>query len=188
FEPPFQRTLHRASDRALAYLAATQRPEGSWTPLWFGNEQVAGEGNPVYGTARVLLGLEAGLVRTDPRADGCRRRAISWWLELQNADGGWGGDRGVRSSIEETGVVLSAIGRISSSGPADRIARSAERGVRWLLDTIGDAASDASPIGLYFARLWYYEELYPLIFSLDGLARARSAAEVVRVGADPASD
>ena len=29
---------------------------------------------------------------------------------------------------------------------------------------------DAAPIGLYFARLWYYEELYPLIFALHGLA------------------
>jgi hypothetical protein len=45
---------------------------------------------------------------------------------------------------------------------------------------------DASPIGLYFAKLWYYERLYPLIFATaalgrvllwqDGLARARAVS------------
>ena len=33
----------------------------------------------------------------------------------------------------------------------------------------------AAPIGLYFARLWYYEELYPLVFALSGLGAMRSA-------------
>ena len=28
----------------------------------------------------------------------------------------------------------------------------------------------ASPIGLYFARLWYYEELYPLVMEQEELA------------------
>jgi squalene-hopene/tetraprenyl-beta-curcumene cyclase len=26
-----------------------------------------------------------------------------------------------------------------------------------------------SPIGLYFAKLWYYEKLYPLIFTVASL-------------------
>jgi squalene-hopene/tetraprenyl-beta-curcumene cyclase len=30
-------------------------------------------------------------------------------------------------------------------------------------------ARRASPIGLYFARLWYHESLYPLIFLVDAL-------------------
>jgi hypothetical protein len=28
-------------------------------------------------------------------------------------------------------------------------------------------------VGLYFARLWYFEELYPLIFAIGGLSGAR---------------
>ena len=28
-----------------------------------------------------------------------------------------------------------------------------------------------SPIGLYFASLWYYEELYPLIFATGAAIR-----------------
>jgi squalene-hopene/tetraprenyl-beta-curcumene cyclase len=37
----------------------------------------------------------------------------------------------------------------------------------------------AAPVGLYFARLWYSEELYPLIFAAGALESARAA----RVGA-----
>ena len=29
-----------------------------------------------------------------------------------------------------------------------------------------------SPIGFYFAKLWYHEELYPLIFTASALGRA----------------
>src|ERR1043166_8881787 len=35
-----------------------------------------------------------------------------------------------------------------------------------------------SPIGLYFARLWYYEELYPMIFTVGALGRAVEACEI----------
>jgi squalene-hopene/tetraprenyl-beta-curcumene cyclase len=30
----------------------------------------------------------------------------------------------------------------------------------------------ASPIGFYFAKLWYYERLYPLIFTVAALGQA----------------
>jgi squalene-hopene/tetraprenyl-beta-curcumene cyclase len=29
-----------------------------------------------------------------------------------------------------------------------------------------------APIGFYFAKLWYYEKLYPLIFTVAALGRA----------------
>lgn len=160
-----------AAIRALHYLARTQRPNGSWVPLWFGHEAAAGEENPAYGTARVLIGLEASLVRDQPHAGACRRRAIGWLLDAQNDDGGWGGDRGVRSSIEETGVVLSALsGREGSD--VHGIPDALRRGVRWVSEATRGGVPAATPIGLYFARLWYYEELYPLIFAVEGLGRA----------------
>jgi squalene-hopene/tetraprenyl-beta-curcumene cyclase len=31
---------------------------------------------------------------------------------------------------------------------------------------------DPAPIGFYFARLWYYERLYPRIFTLTALGQA----------------
>ena len=42
------------------------------------------------------------------------------------------------------------------------------RGGVWLIDRTAEGRDFApAPIGLYFARLWYYESLYPLIFSVD---------------------
>ena len=38
-------------------LRESQRPDGAWVPLWFGNEHAADEENPVYGTSRVVLDL-----------------------------------------------------------------------------------------------------------------------------------
>ena len=175
YEPALDRRIRAAAGRALAYLIRAQRPNGSWIPLWFGNEHAPDEENPVYGTARVLLGLDAGLVRHDPRADGCRLRAVAWLLSVQNGDGGWGGDAGVRSSLEETGVVLSALGRTSPSADAAQVTSAVERAIRWLVDAVRDGGQRPAPIGLYFARLWYYEELYPLIFCVEGLAKVVSA-------------
>ena len=44
-----------STQRALAFLAQSQRPTGSWIPLWFGNQFAEGDQNPVYGTARELI-------------------------------------------------------------------------------------------------------------------------------------
>ena len=169
--PRFQSEMERATARAIAFLARAQRDDGSWLPLWFGNEHTADEENPTYGTARVLAGLDAGAAGA-PRITEISRRGVNWLVDAQNADGGWGGARGVRSSIEETGVALSGLAAVGASNTDERVTRAISRGCEWL---IGATAStqDAAPIGLYFARLWYYEELYPLIFALDGLATAR---------------
>ncbi|HXG08977.1 MAG TPA: prenyltransferase/squalene oxidase repeat-containing protein, partial [Gemmataceae bacterium] len=40
--------------RGLVFLRRQQRPDGSWVPLWFGNQFAPNDENPVYGTARVL--------------------------------------------------------------------------------------------------------------------------------------
>jgi squalene-hopene/tetraprenyl-beta-curcumene cyclase len=40
------------------------------------------------------------------------------------------------------------------------------RGLAWLARATDDGRQfRPSPIGLYFARLWYSEELYPLVFT-----------------------
>jgi squalene-hopene/tetraprenyl-beta-curcumene cyclase len=47
--------------------------------------------------------------------------------------------------------------------------------VNWLLAATDEGRHlSPAPIGLYFARLWYFEELYPVIFALRGLLSARS--------------
>src|SRR4030095_10915639 len=127
FDPALQRDVRLAALRAMKFLAATQRPDGTWIPLWFGNEHSPDEDNPAYGTGRVLLGLHSPIVHGEPRAADCRRLAVTWLLEAQNADGGWGGSRGVRSSIEETGVVLAALGRSVSDGDEHRMSNAIAR-------------------------------------------------------------
>lgn len=156
--PDLRGQVARAIQRATQYLMRVQEPDGSWIPLWFGNQHAPGEANRVYGVARVLAVLD----RTSPPA----QKALAWLLQAQNEDGGWGGCRGTPSSIEETSLALQAL--------AQTPAREAvERGIGWLVRATDCGRSvQPAPIGLYFARLWYYEELYPLIFSIAALAHA----------------
>lgn len=55
------------------------------------------------------------------------------------------------------------------------------RGVEFLIQSVEeDRQHVAWPIGFYFAKLWYYEKLYPLIFSTAALGKfLRATAEQV---------
>jgi squalene-hopene/tetraprenyl-beta-curcumene cyclase len=104
-------------------------------------------------------------LRTIKRLPECASKAASWLCRIQNADGGWGGDRNVGSSIEETALAVSAL---SLCGEV----QAAKRGGEWLAQhTHGGAETPVSPIGFYFAKLWYFERLYPLIFAVDAMSR-----------------
>ena len=46
------RTRHRWIGRR--FLINHQQSDGSWLPLWFGNQDREDESNPIYGTAKVL--------------------------------------------------------------------------------------------------------------------------------------
>lgn len=174
-----QRMLRRAGTRAVAFLARSQRRDGTWIPLWFGNEGAPDEDNPVYGTARVLLGLQSALACGDSRAATCRLAGVEWLTRAQNLDGGWGGNREVPSSVEETGIALSALGGSGDDGDHARVSASIASGVRWLMHATDRAEITPAPLGLYFARLWYFEELYPVTFALSGLASACASAGVL---------
>jgi len=147
--------------RALAYLEKKQRADGAWVPLWFGNQAVPGQENPVYGTARVMQSL-----RGIAGQESLTARGEHYLISAQNTDGGWGGAIGCPSSIEETALTLEAL------DGADVGADLIERGLAWLQEnTDAGSATPSAPIGLYFAKLWYSEQLYPLIFSTAAVAR-----------------
>jgi squalene-hopene/tetraprenyl-beta-curcumene cyclase len=163
--------MRRAMARAVRYLARSQRPDGSWVPLWFGNEAVATEENPTYGTAQVVraLALAAPL---HAEAAVQLERGRRWLLSAQNGDGGWGGGPAAPSSIEETSLAVIALSARPSTSEAP-LAAVLQRGVEWLvLHTDHGRVTPPAPIGLYFARLWYFESLYPLIFATTALRAA----------------
>ena len=153
-----RRQVENAMGRATKYLIRAQQQDGSWAPLWFGNQHAPDEANRVYGTARVLAALDPASLPA--------QRGFGWLRNAQNEDGGWGGCQGAPSSIEETSLAVQALAQTSSREAIDR-------GVAWLVrSTDSGRKIEPAPIGLYFARLWYYEELYPLIFSIAALGHA----------------
>ena len=174
---PLRTRTERATTRAVRFLEQAQQPDGSWIPLWFGNQGARDEANPVYGTARVLEGLAAlSDVETIPEAE-CR--AARWLVEAQGGDGGWGGAPGVPPSIEETALAVSALAtfrRLPRAAAGQRIDEALTRGAGWLIDaTDRGRRAETTPIGLYFAKLWYSEKLYPWTFALGALAAVESA-------------
>ena len=172
-----------AIDDALHYLQRAQRPDGSWHPLWFGNEHTHDEENPVHGTAMVVQGL-SHLISLDSTTEDMLQRAISFLLGCQHSDGGWGGSANIIASVEETANATNAIsvwlarGAKSSSDITPRVREGIVRGAHWLLQhTHTGTQFQVSPIGLYFARLWYHERLYPVIWTLGALKQAAVALE-----------
>lgn len=168
-EPDLQRTLDAALHTGIQYLTQNQQKDGSWLPLWFGNQFTATQANPTYGTAHVIRALNSLTPGRMPERGALVEKGTSWLLEAQNADGGWGGAKNSPSSIEETALALAALNPLES---ADAI----QRGAIWLVQhTRGGTQFPPASIGLYFARLWYSERLYPIIFTVHALAAIEKA-------------
>lgn len=168
--------IRSAMRRGLAYLSRTQGSDGSWLPLWFGNQDRPQEDNPVYGTGKVLMAYGAlGLVDSLQA-----QRARAYLMRCQNADGGWGG--GPSSSIEETAIALEGLlcgGQMLGDA-------SIMQGLEWLAQSIRSGnLMCSSPIGFYFAKLWYHERLYPTVFSLAALGTALHASGTTTASASP---
>ena len=154
--------------KALIYLEKQQHTTGYWLPLWFGSQHTKDHTNPVYGTARVTAYLNETL-KTRLGADyefilrlmierGCR-----YLLAVQNPDGSWGGAKNIPGSIEETALAVTAL---SPNG----LREECTLGLTWLAEKTKSDGLVAAPIGLYFASLWYDEELYPLTAYLECLS------------------
>ena len=55
------------------------------------------------------------------------------------------------------------------TGPREKLAVT-----RWLVEQVESGAwMNPSPIGFYFAKLWYFEKLYPMIATVAALTRLR---------------
>lgn len=154
----------------VGYLRKHQRPDGALLPLWFGNQYAEGHLNPVYGTARVLTYLSDMYplqvlplhLRTSIKAlMDCGREYLKG---AQNPDGSWGGDAGVDGTMEETALALGALAMHGNE-------KACSDALMWLDVKYKTTGMKPSPVGLYFASLWYDEELYPYTAYLDGITR-----------------
>ncbi|HEY2341646.1 MAG TPA: prenyltransferase/squalene oxidase repeat-containing protein [Chthoniobacteraceae bacterium] len=155
----------KAIPRGLDFLGRQQRPDGSWLPLWFGNEHAPDDENFTYGTAQVLLALRKVRECGFPVERRMEEKAAHWLAAAQHENGSWGGIPGGQPSIEETALSIEAL-----AGGAH--AAAVDRGVTWLISNVeSDQWRTPSPIGFYFAKLWYFERLYPLIFTVGALGR-----------------
>ncbi len=175
-----QPRLRHAIHRATRFLLKQQREPGVWAPLWFGNQHATTEENLVYGTGRVIPAL-AALHATGLGGVGTRCaeiHAVEWLAAIQNEDGGWGGAAGTPSTVEETALATSALAQVLKAwvSSPEKVATALARGVSWLAHAVESGAwHDPSPLGFYFAKLWYYERLYPMVFTVGAL---RAASEL----------
>ena len=179
--------LTRTLNSGFKYLENTQHANGYWLPLWFGNQDDPNEENPIYGTSKVLLAYSDWGKENDEVA----KRGLQWLVEQQNPNGGWGSsvasqDKQIddestataitlsymESSVEETALAVEAI---VATDKGHKYKGIIEKGLLWLLDTVEkDTWTNPSPIGFYFAKLWYYERLYPMIFTVSALGNCQN--------------
>ena len=178
------RRFDAACVRGFRFLEKRQNRDGSWFPLWFGNQDRSDEENPVYGTAKVLLAYA-----DYARFDGVAEHGVAWLMECQNRDGGWGGGISVPyragqgresdpgSSVEETGLALEAL--LACGGSTAALKPTIMRGLDWMVSAVDqDHLHTSWPIGFYFAKLWYHERLYPIISATAALGAALDRSEL----------
>jgi len=175
-----RRRVRRAIENGVRYLARTQQDGGEWLPLWFGNQHAPDDLNPVYGTARVLRALEDLEAKTFPALDTMLFRGGRFLAHTQREDGSWSAGSNGASSIEETALAVEALAGLLSKQDAPEhvkaVRQQVVKGANWLIGKVENGDwRNASPIGFYFARLWYYEKTYPQIFTVAALSRVESA-------------
>jgi squalene-hopene/tetraprenyl-beta-curcumene cyclase len=172
-------------NRALKYLETQMDQQRGWYPLWFGNQHMEHfEWNWTYGTSKVLCAFRDLQLSSHWTCDD----SLCSLLDGQNSDGGWGGNANdlTPSSVEETALAFEIIIDLITeyekkssnwfrerfpNGSANQIVR---KGLEWLLAAVESGRfREPAPIGFYFAKLWYFEKLYPLIFTVAALGAAR---------------
>jgi len=163
-----QDKIQKSIVKALLFLKRHQDKTGFWLPLWFGNQHTSDHTNPVYGTARVVSYLNETLQTKfgqehREHLKSMIEKGCDFLVAAQNTDGSWGGAKDISGTIEETALSVTALIR---NGFQDECIS----GLGWLEEKIKSDGFVASPIGLYFASLWYDEEMYPLTAYLECLS------------------
>jgi squalene-hopene/tetraprenyl-beta-curcumene cyclase len=166
-----RRRCRRGMLSLLGWMRKTQAEDGSWTPLWFGDQDAVDERSPVYATA---LAVEYLADSVEPVAREVVLKGVGFLLSAQNTDGGWGGARGVPSKVTLTARALSALASCWQTGQTAGGVEPMRLAAEFLVRRYEDGELfRPEPIGLYFSRLWYSEKLYNVTFVLHALKRFR---------------
>ena len=166
--------VEKSYERMFRWLERTVQ-EGGWVPLWFGDQDADDEKAPVYGTATVVDYLMQIHHLTGKPSDALAIRQVPFLLSCQNEDGGWGGNKGVRSKVTYTSRVLAALAHFQPhpqplSDWKGELCEARKRGWDYLYRRYqAGTLYENEPVGLYFSRLWYSEELYNVTFLLHAI-------------------
>ena len=157
-----KKKVHTGMKRMLLWMRKVQKPDGSWIPLWFGDQDAKNELSPVYGTA---VAIEHLSISPNPLAKVLAAKGAAYLVSVQNDDHGWGGAKNVCSKITLTAKATGAL-----ASYATQYRESLEKGIDYIHAAYQSGELEKrEAIGLYFARLWYSEELYNITFVLNAL-------------------
>lgn len=159
----------KSMNRMLTWMRKAQLSDGSWLPLWFGDQDATNALSPVYGTATTVEYLSHS---NQELARDLISRGLNFLLKNQNADGGWGGMKMANSKVSLTARALTAIATscVHSQNSSDVHRVSLMQGLAFLEQRFDQGQLfDPEPIGLYFSKLWYSEDLYQPVFVLQAL-------------------
>jgi len=154
----------KSMNKMLNWLSKEQYHNGSWTPLWFGDQDTKDERSPVYGTAITSEYLAA---IDHPLAKKMALKGAKYLLSTQNKDGGWGGAKNTPSKITLTARCLCALACFNTTNKLVL-----DKAFDFLyLKHSNNELLNPEPIGLYFSRLWYSEDMYNITFTLCALKK-----------------
>jgi squalene-hopene/tetraprenyl-beta-curcumene cyclase len=147
--------------------------------LWFGSQYTSDNKNPVFSTARIISYLSRLNEKNfSPLAESVDKAA--WFiLNNQNSTGSWGPKKNKPHSIEETAQSITALALVTKKTNDPQLIQKIPPALQNAVEFLQKKQDEKTllkpaPIGLYFAKLWYSEKLYPLIFLTEALANLKN--------------